>query len=99
MIGKYLSALKENQNHQTSNLINQKNPNQEGLLGLLGSSDGTLENKEVNSCKQCRHARKPGTVRYCSFRIDLIPAYGAGHPLRQLPLGDGKDCDSFSDIA
>ena len=94
-MSKYLSALKNIQNSQTPNLINQKNLDQDGLLGLLGTSDGTFENKGIGCCLDCSHIRKPGTMAYCSARPDLPPAYGEGHPLRQLPPDNGNTCQSF----
>lgn len=44
-------------------------------------------------CRTCRHLRRPGrSDGHCSVRTDLPPAYGAGHPLRQLPADRGAAC-------
>ena len=47
------------------------------------------------ACKSCRHFRKPGRVDvgYCAGRDDLPCAYGANHPLRQLPKDGGARCE------
>lgn len=48
------------------------------------------------SCITCTHTRRPGGVaRYCSARPELPPAYGEGHPLRQLPDDGGVDCGQW----
>jgi hypothetical protein len=50
----------------------------------------------TSTCASCTHSRKPGGVsRYCSARPDLPPAYGEGHPLRQLPDDDGEGCGQW----
>lgn len=48
------------------------------------------------SCETCRHRRRPGGYPapfLCGARDDLPPAYGDGHPLRQLPDDNGAGCD------
>lgn len=49
------------------------------------------------SCKTCAHAARPGLRNlHCGGdRPDLAPAYGPGHPLRQLPTDCGASCDSW----
>lgn len=62
------------------------------LLDLLATAAGT-EAAAVAFCGTCRHIRRPGIAnRYCAGRDDLPPAYGEGHPLRQLPADQGVTC-------
>ncbi len=51
-------------------------------------------------CANCQHVRRlGGVVRYCaSGRPDLLPAYGEGHPLRQLPADGGVGCPRWATI-
>lgn len=52
----------------------------------------------ATDCASCAHTRKPGGVTlYCCFRPDLPPAYGDGHPLRQLPDDGGGNCGRWVD--
>lgn len=48
-------------------------------------------------CSDCRHLRRPGrSDGLCaSGRDDLMPAYGANHPLRKLPADGGDGCKQF----
>jgi hypothetical protein len=52
--------------------------------------------RRAASCPSCTHFRRPGySAGYCGSperRADLPPAYGEGHPLRQLPDDQGKSC-------
>lgn len=50
----------------------------------------------VATCPTCKHSRKPGASRYCCARPELPPAYGDGHPLRQLPDDGGADCGQWA---
>jgi hypothetical protein len=50
-------------------------------------------------CTTCANSRRPGASRYCSDRPDLPPAYGARHPLRQLPDDGGASCTSWVGFA
>ena len=47
-------------------------------------------------CSTCRHRKRPGlSAGYCGGgRDDLPAAYGAHHPLRQLPADQGANCPS-----
>lgn len=48
-------------------------------------------------CRSCRHLTRPGRADgYCAERIDLPHAYGADHPLRQLPADGGEDCRQWA---
>ena len=48
------------------------------------------------TCPHCTHFRRPGlSAGYCGGREDLPPAYGANHPLRQLPADKGASCKEF----
>lgn len=53
----------------------------------------------VQSCRDCRHWRRPGLVDegYCARRTDTPGAYGYHHPLHQLPEDRGSGCHSFED--
>lgn len=54
----------------------------------------------AKSCKTCTHAVRPGIGNlYCTGRDDLPRAYGANHPLRQLPPDHGESCRSGSNEA
>lgn len=48
--------------------------------------------RPTTSCATCAKSRKPGASRHCCARPELTPAYGEGHPLRQLPDDGGADC-------
>lgn len=48
------------------------------------------------SCETCQNRTRPGgypSPFLCGGRADLPPAYGDGHPLRQLPENGGTDCE------
>lgn len=65
------------------------------LLESLKTLDST-EPAAVGFCGLCRHIRRPGIAnRYCAGRDDLPPAYGLGHPLRQLPADQGVTCSRW----
>lgn len=66
------------------------------LLDLLEPADG-IEAAAVGTCQRCRHIRRPGLVTngYCVARADLPLAYGADHPLRQLPGDGGVFCSGW----
>ena len=50
----------------------------------------------VKACRCCQHFARPGKSEgYCSGRDDLPLAYGANHPLRQLPADGGKSCEAW----
>lgn len=51
------------------------------------------------SCATCAHWSSMGApVGYCGAgRADLEPAYGEGHPLRQLPQNKGADCAHYQE--
>jgi len=51
----------------------------------------------ARGCKTCRHMKRPGlSAGYCGGgRDDLPGAYGAHHPLRQLPADQGATCASY----
>lgn len=67
------------------------------LLDLLATAAGT-EAAAVAFCGTCRHIRRPGIAnRYCAGRDDLLPAYGDGHPLRQLPADQGANCERWEE--
>ncbi|MBD5805336.1 hypothetical protein AZOA_47890 [Azoarcus sp. Aa7] len=67
------------------------------LLDLLASHVDDIDVAGVGTCQRCRHIRRPGLVvnGYCAGRADLPLAYGAGHPLRQLPGDGGVFCSSW----
>ena len=53
---------------------------------------------EGMSCQTCLHRLRPGgypSPFLCCGRDDLPPAYGEGHPLRQLPEDGGSDCGQW----
>lgn len=52
---------------------------------------------DVVGCRSCRHRKRPGlSAGYCGGdRVDLHGAYGANHPLRQLPADQGATCASY----
>ena len=51
---------------------------------------------EPAGCTECRHLRRPGGgAWYCCGRSDLPPAYGEGHPLRQIPAEANAQCLTF----
>ena len=48
------------------------------------------------ACVDCEHFARPGlSDGYCGGRDDLPPAYGANHPLRELPGDGGASCDQW----
>jgi hypothetical protein len=48
------------------------------------------------SCPTCAHLGRPGlSDGHCGGRDDLPPAYGPGHPLRQLPPDGGANCPAW----
>jgi hypothetical protein len=51
----------------------------------------------ARGCSTCRHRKRPGlSAGYCGGgRDDLPGAYGAHHPLRQLPADQGATCASY----
>ncbi|WP_159051654.1 hypothetical protein [Thauera aromatica] len=52
----------------------------------------------ARGCSTCRHRKRPGlSAGYCGGgRDDLPGAYGAHHPLRQLPADQGATCASYN---
>lgn len=47
-------------------------------------------------CQHCKYFARPGmSAGYCSVRNDLPLAFGANHPLRQLPSDNGACCDQW----
>lgn len=49
-----------------------------------------------SSCRTCAHLGRPGlSDGHCGGRDDLPPAYGPGHPLRQLPPDGGASCSTW----
>lgn len=59
--------------------------------------EGAQAAQQQPGCRTCHHMRKPGkSDGYCAGgRADLVPAYGANHPLRRLPADGGTDCQHF----
>lgn len=52
----------------------------------------------VKACRCCQHFARPGkSDGYCGGRDDLPLAYGANHPLRQLPADGGASCSQWRD--
>ncbi|MCK0510159.1 hypothetical protein [Aromatoleum buckelii] len=49
-------------------------------------------------CSTCLRCKRPGlALGYCGGgRDDLLPAYGANHPLRKLPDDQGAGCASYT---
>lgn len=56
-----------------------------------------MTSRRPDPCRSCAHFARPGRADgYCgSDRPDLPPAYGPGHPLRQLPADRGASCPAF----
>jgi len=49
------------------------------------------------TCRNCIHFARPGlSDGLCGGRSDLPPAFGPGHPLRQLPADHGADCPAWA---
>lgn len=49
------------------------------------------------TCRSCTHLARPGlSDGLCGGRSDLPPAFGPGHPLRQLPADHGADCPTWA---
>lgn len=64
--------------------------------GFLSAEVIPEREPEPTTCTSCTHSRKPGGVtRYCLARTELPPAYGDGHPLRQLPDDMGAACNTY----
>jgi hypothetical protein len=60
-----------------------------------GAEVGTpLDRPVARECASCAGWHRPGqSVGYCDGRrADLPPAYGPGHPLRQMPDDKGAGC-------
>ncbi len=56
----------------------------------------SVQQSAARNCSTCRHRTRPGlSAGYCSGRDDLAGAYGAHHPLRQLPADQGATCASY----
>ncbi len=64
------------------------------LADLLRAGGAIVINGIVRCCLTCRHRTRPGLSfpGYCGSRPDLLPAYGSGHPLRELPADAGAGC-------
>jgi hypothetical protein len=70
----------------------------DGGLSCLEAERAAVLDAGEKPCKVCAHFRRPGlSDGYCHWgaRPDLPPAYGANHPLRQLPDDMGKSCHAF----
>jgi hypothetical protein len=76
----------------------------ERLAELLVQAHGAViesvsHERRAARCLSCTHFRRPGySSGYCGSperRDDLPPAYGEGHPLRQLPGDQGKSCRAY----
>ena len=65
-----------------------ENGQQVGYLPAAGNG--------ARGCRVCGHFSRPGqSAGYCGGRDDLPPAYGPGHPLKQLPHDGGAACGHF----
>lgn len=92
--------------HEIRQLIRD---NKADILKLL-EAEAMLGDSDINDasepragqedlCSTCANSRRPGASRYCKARPDLPPAYGARHPLRQLPDDGGASCTSWIGVA
>lgn len=61
------------------------------------SAQKPAQKSAARGCSTCRHRKRPGlSSGYCGGgRDDLPGAYGAHHPLRQLPADQGATCASY----
>jgi len=79
--------------HENNNPSSFTEPVGGGVEGLSAPHSKAVE----TSCKNCAHLGRPGlSDGHCGGREDLPPAYGPGHPLRQLPTDYGASCSSWA---
>lgn len=68
----------------------------EAMSGISGAITATPDPLLTVGCATCRHLKRPGlSDGHCGARTDLPPAYGDGHPLRQLPDDRGATCATW----
>jgi hypothetical protein len=65
-------------------------------VDIVGELQAAANDAVVTACIECQHYASPGkSDGYCGKRYDLPLAYGANHPLRQLPADRGASCDQW----
>lgn len=78
--------------HKNNNLWSFIEPVGGGVEGQSAPHKKACE----SSCRTCAHLGRPGlSDGHCGGRDDLPPAYGPGHPLRQLPADGGASCSTW----
>jgi len=69
----------------------------ENMAKVLTEAGAPVDRGVMRCCLSCRYRFLPGLAfpGYCGTRADLPPAYGPGHPLRELPADAGASCPSW----
>jgi hypothetical protein len=79
--------------HENSSHTSFIEPDGGGLPGESAPAKAPHE----HTCRNCEHFAQPGlSDGLCGGRPDLPPAFGPGHPLRQLPADHGADCQAWA---